>query len=471
MIILFAKICLFITIICANSLNIYPLIYGTYESKGGTWSSSTKNVLLGGWGIVSTYENKNLTIELDFYNNRFYGLKEKPNTFSKEQGLSWFSAVDSENNTNSDKFDFDVTNAKIQYEFDDFKINFGKFNRHWGFGKSSLIVSNKSPSFVQIGLDWDINSKINLEYFHGSLNSLIPNFTDSSYYSPRVNKFPNKNRFLAAHRINYKINPKITLSASELVIYGVRNFDLMYSIPIIPFWSLQHYIGDLDNIQISFDFKYQYNENTNFYGSIMIDEWSPILTFDEDERNWFAYQIGTSGNNLFFEDKYCVEFNWTDHRTYRHRSNINDFYNHDYPIGFWAGPHAEELYFNYLVDLKFLDFEIDFSKAKRGELTQEMLNNQYNDIETNYERFSNDTESITNMSLIIRKNFSNGISINTGVRFVDWKNSNFDPYNPNSNELIDINKESLIFGISYNFDIKNQKSLVNKNSKKIYQIK
>ena len=100
-----------------------------------------------------------------------------------------------------------------------------------------------------------------------------------------------------------------------------------------------------------------------------------------------------------------------------------------------------------------------------------MLNNQYNDLETNYERFSNNTESITNMSLIIRKNFSNGISINTGVRFVDWKNSNFDPYNPNSNELIDINKESIIFGVSYNFDIKNQKSLVNKNSKKIYQIK
>ena len=29
--------------------------------------------------------------------------------------------------------------------------------------------------------------------------------------------------------------------------------------------------------------------NNNFYGALMIDEWSPILTFDEDERNWFAY--------------------------------------------------------------------------------------------------------------------------------------------------------------------------------------
>ena len=56
--------------------------------------------------MISTYEKNNLFIELDFYNKRFYGLKQRPNVFSKEQGLSWFSAVDSENNTNSDKFDF-----------------------------------------------------------------------------------------------------------------------------------------------------------------------------------------------------------------------------------------------------------------------------------------------------------------------------------------------------------------------------
>ena len=462
------KIFLLFTIAFASSLNVYPLIYGTYDSRGGTWNQSNENILLGGWGLISTYEKNNLFIELDFYNNRFYGLKQRPNVFSKEQGLSWFSAVDSENNTNSDKFDFDVTNAKISYVAHDILVNFGKFNRHWGPGNSSLIVSNKSPSFVQFGIDWDINPKINLEYFHGTLNSLIPNLSDSTYYESGVNKFPNKNRFIAAHRINFKIHPKIILSASELVIYGLRNLEPMYSIPLIPFWSVQHYIGDLDNIQMSFDFKFNYSKNNNFYGALMIDEWSPILTFDEDERNWFAYQLGFSGQKLIFNDNYCLEFNWADHRTYRHRSQINDFYNHDYPIGFWAGPHSEELYFNYFVNFKGMQFEIDFSDAKRGELTDDMLYNQYHDIEPNYKRFSNKVESITNLSFIVKKGFTNGISVNLGINFIDWKNSNFDPYNPNDNNLMNVKKESLIFGISYNFNIKDQKSYINENSIKLY---
>ena len=93
------KIFLLFTIAFASSLNVYPLIYGTYDSRGGTWNQSNENILLGGWGLISTYEKNNLFIELDFYNNRFYGLKQRPNVFSKEQGLSWFSAVDSENNT------------------------------------------------------------------------------------------------------------------------------------------------------------------------------------------------------------------------------------------------------------------------------------------------------------------------------------------------------------------------------------
>ena len=32
---------------------------------------------------------------------------------------------------------------------------------------------------------------------------------------------------------------------------------------------------------------------------------------------------------------------------YRHRFPINDFYSHGYPIGFWAGPHAEEFLISY----------------------------------------------------------------------------------------------------------------------------
>ena len=62
-----------------------------------------------------------------------------------------------------------------------------------------------------------------------------------------------------------------------------------------------------------------------------------------------------------------------------------------------------------------MQFEIDFSDAKRGELTDDMLYNQYHDIEPNYKRFSNKVESITNLSFIVKKGFTNGISVNLGI--------------------------------------------------------
>ena len=46
-------------------------------------------------------------------------------------------------------------------------------------------------------------------------------------------------------------------------------------------------------------------------------------------------------------------------------------------MGFWAGPHAQELYADYSFSLGGNHFEIMVSDAKRGELTIEMLEDQY----------------------------------------------------------------------------------------------
>ena len=91
----------------------------------------------------------------------------------------------------------------------------------------------------------------------------------------------------------------------------------------------------------------------------------------------------------------CIRdrFNWTDHRLYRHQNSINDYYSHGYPLGFWAGPHAQELYLNYSFRKFNSNFSIIFSDAKRGELTTQMLEDQYNNID--YDRFSNLTESLS----------------------------------------------------------------------------
>ena len=56
------------------------------------------------------------------------------------------------------------------------------------------------------------------------------------------------------------------------------------------------------------------------------------------------------------------------------------------------------------------------------------------------------------------------MNIHLGFNVIDWKNGNFDPYNSSQSNLKSVNKESYSIGLSYNFDIKKQKTFINEKS-------
>tara|TARA_B100001250_G_scaffold405826_1_gene423912 strand:- start:43 stop:1437 length:1395 start_codon:yes stop_codon:yes gene_type:complete len=444
--------------IFANRLCIAPIIYANYESNGGTWSPMEKSIGVGGWGLTMEGSIDNFNILMDAYNSRFFGLTDKPNYFSHEQGLSWVG-----NDPGGEQFDFDVTNIKLSYNYKSIVFEMGKYSRHWGPGNSSLILSSKAPSFAQFGFTWDIGSTINFEYFHGSLRSLIEDDINSGIYEGIGAEVPEYNRYVVGHRINWDLSENLTIGATETIVYGVRNIDLLYLLPFAPFLSLQQYKGDLDNIQWEFDIDWNINDNHNLYFSFLMDEWDPSMTFDKPNRNWFGYQIGTKIKNTVIDnDNFILEYNWTDHRLYRHQNSINDYYSHGYPLGFWAGPHSQELYFNYTFNKFNSIFSISYSNAKRGELTNQMLENQYDNIV--YERFSNISESLETFKILVTKELSNGFEIHFGITNIDWHNANFNPFVDEQEGLIDSRKNSFSLGFSHNFNPFTQSSKINDNS-------
>jgi len=189
------------------------------------------------------------------------------------------------------------------------------------------------------------------------------------------------------------------------------------------------------------------------------------MTFDKPNRNWFGYQIGTNIKNTVFEnDNFILEYNWTDHRLYRHQNSINDYYSHGYPLGFWAGPHSQELYFNYTFNKFNSTFSISYSNAKRGELTDQMLEDQYDNIV--YNRFSNISESLQTFKILIAKKLRNGFEVHFGITNIDWNNANFNPFIDEQEGLIDSRKNSFSFGFSYNFNVFTQSSRINNSSMK-----
>ena len=461
------------SILFSENITIAPIIYANYQTTGGTWDPDEASILLGGWGFKILGEFNNFNLELDAYNNRFFGINNKPNYFSQEQGLAWFS-----NDAGGDQYDFDVSNMKLSYEYNSVVFEFGKFTRHWGPGKSSLIVSKKTPSFMQFGFNWRINERIYFEYFHGSLRSLVDDNSNLEYYNQVGQNVPELNRYIAAHRLNWDLTDRLSIGASEAVVYGVRSIDLMYLLPFAPFLSLQQYLGDYDNIQWELDLHWKLNQKINLYGVFFMDEWKPSTTFEKENNNFFAYQFGLDVKDVIvINDKLIFEFNWIDHRVYRHRFPINDFYSHGYPLGFWGGPHSEQLFLNYNFNKYGFDFSFTFSEAKRGELTPQMLEDQYFN-PTDYSRFSNISEGISEFKFLVSKDIRNGFNFHVGLSSVDWENGNFDPFyvlnegqtlDDYSNSLIDVSKTSIIIGFSQNFDIfKQEAKLSDKSIKKTY---
>ena len=456
---------LIFSIYFSKQLTIAPIIYFKYDTKGNIYKTENDYTSIGGWGLASNYKNKNLNIKFNFYNNRFYNITNKPNEFTPYQGYSWFRKVDFQDPSRKD-YDFDIANLLIDYSVNDFVFYFGKFNSDWHEGNSSLTLSNKSPSFPKLGFKFLINENLYFEYFHAQLKTSIVDSLNLNDFQNGGARTPFKKRNLAAHKINFKLTSKLNISLIEMVVYS-RNFDIHYTLPFIPFWSMQHYLGDTDNILMSANFKYNLSADKYIYGELLLDEWTPAITFKKRNRNWFGYQLGFKLNNVCLsQDSFRTEYTWTDHRIYRHRYEINDFYSHDYPIGFWGGPHAQEFYSNYSFKLNELFFDLTYSNAKRGVLSDEMLTNQYTNNLENFKRFGDGYEQISNIELRIQKHILSGLFLECGVNFIDWKNTDFDTSGLNNSSLVDIKKESLFFGFSYNYDFKKEEPFIHKNSYK-----
>ncbi len=342
---------------------------------------------------------------------------------------------------------FESSNLKIAYQTNTFLASFGKYNQSWGHGNSSLILSNNLPSYPQAGFSWKMSKTLTLEYLIGSLSSQIVDSSSTDLYNNVGSRNTFFSRSIAAHRIIWKPSSSFIFNAMETVIFGDRTIDVHYLLPFIPFWSMQHYTGDIDNVQMCGEIIWRMKDNWDIYGSLFVDEWRPEWTFDENNRNWFGYQFGIAGNRVLKEnDEFRAEYTWTDHRVYRHRFPINDSYSYNYSLGFWAGPHAEESYFSYNFPLKGMEIRSFISRVKRGELTDKMLEDQYNDIVN--KRDSGETEERIVASLICKKGFvDNKVFLRFGCEWIDWQNPGFDPYSPNNN-IPDLSKFSIVIGVS-----------------------
>ena len=314
--------------------------------------------------------------------------------------------------------DFDQSQAGISLLSNNFEFIFGKFNTSFGpFSRGNLSLSNNAPPMDQVFIKLK-HKKLIFSYVLASLDSNLPKFTvmgdaqsfseeslytdmwylftfshnNSDILSNQLNnlRVHSWDRYVAYHRIDFNIKDNIRIGAYEQIIFGARDIPMSYMVPILPFWSSQHESGDLDNLMLGVDFDILFGKKQNvknrFYGALLIDEWAPYSTFDKNNRNWFAYQIGYSRNGKILGKDllYKMEYTRIDPRVYNHRFIINEPKHHGYNLGFWSGNHSDDFLMNLVVllnDNRYMKFSYESTRFSDTSFEQKLLDleNQYND--------------------------------------------------------------------------------------------
>ena len=436
----------------ASNVIIKPSIFTIHSSNGKDWMYQEKAINIFGFGISSYIKNTNWKLKFDYLQIGLLGnVNQNIFNFSPEQSYAYL-----DQSKDADGFWTELIDTKLSYNYNNFIIELGKFNRHWGNGNRSLYISDKAPSYPQIGFKYKLNQKLSYSYFHGFLNSNIPDSSRSSYYK---NNFSQRSisipRSIAAHRIEWKPNDKFIFSFNESVIYATRSIDIYYLIPILPFYPIENYIGDTDNIQMGVDILFRINELQKTYVSFFMDEFTPEWIFKSKNHNWFGWQFGYNMKDVILKkSELQIEYNWTDQRIYMHKYDINDFYNHQHPLGFWAGPHAEELLFYYVTNFGDRVLKFHFSKTKRGLNSRTMVEDNYQDMQLKRYEEGYEERSLISISFKTPSNIKN-LRYSIDLSYINFKNAGLLISDNNLSNGIDIEKISIDFGLFYNFSIKN----------------
>lgn len=269
---------------------------------------------------------------------------------------------------------YDPIDAQVNVSFDFVTFSIEKVHNIWGAGEQgNIILSNKAPSYPQIKLQAHLGKNVDFTYIHGWLYSDI---IDSlrSYQVPDVSGFTGfrrvfRQKYIAAHMIEFTPWEGVDLSIGESQIYGSRNPELLYLIPIMFFKAAEHWMYDTDNSQMFFSADLNFIENQNYYASIFLDEFSTEdFARTDRQRNQLGFTFGTKIYDLVVSDsRILVEYTRMNPWIYNHRFSDANFQSHKINLGHWIGQNSDLLSigFNYK-PIRSLEIGLIFESLRKG---------------------------------------------------------------------------------------------------------
>ncbi len=265
---------------------------------------------------------------------------------------------------------FDDTEGYIRLEKGITGLEIGRERVLWGSGYiNKLILSDNPPKFDFIKFDISYKS-LSYNFIHGWLaNPPQYTLTDSSRNKVRTSKY------IAISRLGYNSGDKVSLGATQVIIYGNRPPELAYLTPFLFWESAQRSLDDLDNSFLSFDGRYLITGGLEVSASIVLDDINPKFWNSREwtnRENRFAWQVGVMVTEPFLPENIYLKAEYTQLRPYMFShygpyNNSLSYTNNDYLLGADILPNSTDLTIDvhYRFNEKF-DIEFQYRKTLHG---------------------------------------------------------------------------------------------------------
>ncbi|MFA6979701.1 MAG: hypothetical protein WC209_10290 [Ignavibacteriaceae bacterium] len=267
-------------------------------------------------------------------------------------------------NETSEQTFFDDNEGHLSLDFDWINLKFGRDRLMLGYGENKTILSDNSPKFdyLQLQFNYGIFSFFS---FHGKM------LGQSSYAADTVTGGVNvlKEKYMAYHRLGFNLSDNFTLGAGEIIIYGDRPMEFSYLNPFNFYKSVEHNNRDRDNAMIFFDLENRSVKGLKLFAMLLLDD----INYGKVGTGWFGNQtlwdFGFSSYNLY--DLIPIDFHFEYTRVepyvFTHRLPNNNFTNFGYGLSSVLAPNSE-LFFskiNYRLSHRF-EASFSFSYTVHG---------------------------------------------------------------------------------------------------------
>ncbi|MCF8322020.1 MAG: capsule assembly Wzi family protein [Flavobacterium sp.] len=357
-------------------------------------------------------------------------------------------------------FDFPLAEANLTFtvnQFFDLQLGYGR--NFIGDGYRSILVSDGASPYPY----FKINTKFwKLKYTNTYtwLKDVRPDVSLERTYAKK---------FIANHYLSWNVSNKLNLGFFESVIWSDSNnrgFDMSFANPIIFYRSVEFSASSrTGNALLGMTAKYKWNNQINFYGQFLLDEFS-LSDIQAGEKSWknkFGYQLGVKYYNAFKVDNLLLQFEYNHVRpyVYSHSDVITNYAHNNQSLGHQWGANFREFIAiaRYHKGRFFADFKLTsgvrgFDFAESG-VKSNFGGNIFRDYED--ERFadSNVTVGQGNKTTILITDLQAGYLINPATNLKLFGSFIYRNFDPSQNTLSTFKENTTWFSIGIRSDVFN----------------